>query len=1548
MPADTLSAVAPARVRALLLPAGRIKKSRFKIFVERLQQEPAVRLGDISPDGRPDRSEDINTIHSRWSLYMTAADNGSIDMFSPLAFPNGTLFYNLSTAMPPASHLGLSPFELHREPLIILGIADALEYQDIEDMSTGNGYESRRGSTISGDGRLHWDIVHEQLKEQFPRVLVVQLLMMDQLASTRPSWIPSDALCVAPLDRSTSTTIKTVMCDVSAKLLAEMAVYATAVKSLPTVQSPVYSHAPSQQEQRPVPSRRSSIRSQGSRAESPPLRASHRLLSKVPSRDQSSPPIGSLPDSRPGTPTRNGPPTSFDGMTNATIANGVSRSSSRAGVEDGLRHVSRDRFSVTGPPVPGAAERTRNMGKARVGIVVGTLYLMAGRWSDAWRELVENTARARSLGDHLWHSKGLENILACMFILAWAGFDFVIPPICYPGNDRPTSLNYDTATKDISTHLGHDPTAAGQSVARLANLLPDICYTILGFYNRANTYGDALPPPIAFDSTLRVAKLLAMAYNAGGNFRQDVLHAIVYGTKPPAMHTHYPKAIMKLSKHRIAEICFDAYPDPQSGYALNDSITSLAGITSIFGLLRLDRKKGMVLKELIATLVPALVQARKLGAAEMGIHPAASLSLASSSFDATGSTDGEVGIEHVLEQLRSTYGASEVIDDLGQTQTNGSTAADDQSTQFEALLNQAVSTAVNVASLDAYGSFNLKIDILRACVEFCEALPDLAGIVHSAALLLRSAGPHAAVEPSGSERHVNLATEEQIRLLSNMARASNAAIKSGMSVIEAAYWDDFLVRDVQLLDDATTGRLIEHAKSDLKAPKAKIKTPFLYDAFTKKASDQAKEPVIVAGEPAHVLVTLQNPYDLELQIEHISLATTGVELVVQPSNVVLGAARMQDVVLIGTAKSAGPLNIQGCHVKFRGCTQQLFPIYQQSWSAESPLRLKGAEPTENRDSYKSTSIPAKTVGSLMSRPQCHSVVARVISAQPQIIVESISLTESAMMLLEGERKSLQVVLRNTSATVTTDFLHVSFEDSLTASIRASLTSKEVSRAEMYELEIQLQQTPILDWKRLDDGPEQEISPGQVATFEISVVGRPGLSSAQILFDFAFLAESDSQVQTRFFTRQVSVPINITVNASVQLFRADLAPLPSDFAWSNQQRQAQVTSKAGLLPVIVPKAGNDRFKTLLDSVGLESGDHQEHCLFLVDIRNAWPNPLSVSMDVCEEPFARSNDSTVAKHEISGRTYNTHDMIEPGHVSRLVLLLPRIHLANSHDQIPTLSRQSERQFVVSSSKVSPEQERATREAFWYREEVLKHIRGTWKEEGSDRHGDVNLRSLRVNARMIDMIKLEDVAISMDVVNASTTRSADLDTAHSNAQKHHDSWPKDHEDEEQVTQLARSRFQVPVSGFLTLRTTLHNRSSQPIKALLRLQPAFAHQQESALDRSSDNNTEDSLTNVDVSRRFLWTGVLQRPIALLAPRETVTVELGFVVLCEGDFEIGALVEEVVVLEHMPSTVGNGEYAGGVEREEDFSGLGLKGKDRERRIWSSGEGCVIHARLGP
>lgn len=56
MSADSLLPIAPARVKALCVPIGQIKATRFASFLERLHGEHVVHLRDVGPDKRPNRS----------------------------------------------------------------------------------------------------------------------------------------------------------------------------------------------------------------------------------------------------------------------------------------------------------------------------------------------------------------------------------------------------------------------------------------------------------------------------------------------------------------------------------------------------------------------------------------------------------------------------------------------------------------------------------------------------------------------------------------------------------------------------------------------------------------------------------------------------------------------------------------------------------------------------------------------------------------------------------------------------------------------------------------------------------------------------------------------------------------------------------------------------------------------------------------------------------------------------------------------------------------------------------------------------------------------------------------------------------------------------------------------------------------------------------------------------------------------------------------------------------------------------------------------------
>lgn len=351
-------------------------------------------------------------------------------MFSPLAFPEGRVLYDLSTSVPPPSHLALTPFEVYREPLIVLGITDGAQYESEraqrDDQAQDKGAEVRLGGErgeVSGFESLSHDLDH--LSQEYPKALVHQVLVFDH----EEFPLPHGVYPVPPPAKSRTTTVKTVMCDMTSRLLGEMAPYAKSMQGLLSLDSPKVSPEPIldgvasalpphmdhlSKASSGVKSRSSSPageRSDSTHRISKPARLTSEMDSRSPTPDSraTSPPNG-----------RNTPPPTINGLTGISATKSPPRES---GVER-ARAESRDRISTSGFGVGSLGERERNKGKGRIGIVVGAMYLLAGRWPDAVKELVHSATIARASSDYLWHAKALDYIMVCLLMFAWAGMDF--------------------------------------------------------------------------------------------------------------------------------------------------------------------------------------------------------------------------------------------------------------------------------------------------------------------------------------------------------------------------------------------------------------------------------------------------------------------------------------------------------------------------------------------------------------------------------------------------------------------------------------------------------------------------------------------------------------------------------------------------------------------------------------------------------------------------------------------------------------------------------------------------------------------------------------------------------------------------------------------------------------------------------------------------------------------------------------------------------------------------------------------------------------------
>ena len=228
------------------------------------------------------------------------------------------------------------------------------------------------------------------------------------------------------------------MCDLTATLLAEMTTLARSIQALPTVASPAAQNGSAGSTpawansdlSTTTSSRRNSQTPSTSRPASPLSGAQkdmHRM--SMPVLPSTSGAI-SADDSRAASPSTQGrqtPPTTFDEISGVNAVNALHQmnsNSSKAGTS--TKEATSDRVSIHGFGSGGVGERARNKGRGRVSIVVGTLYMCAGQWHEAIRELTDGANRARAFSDHLWHAKALEHIMVCLLLFAWSGMDFQV------------------------------------------------------------------------------------------------------------------------------------------------------------------------------------------------------------------------------------------------------------------------------------------------------------------------------------------------------------------------------------------------------------------------------------------------------------------------------------------------------------------------------------------------------------------------------------------------------------------------------------------------------------------------------------------------------------------------------------------------------------------------------------------------------------------------------------------------------------------------------------------------------------------------------------------------------------------------------------------------------------------------------------------------------------------------------------------------------------------------------------------------------------------
>ncbi|KAI1981255.1 hypothetical protein LOZ55_000751 [Ophidiomyces ophidiicola] len=1416
MAVDTISPIALARIRALLLPIGKIQRSRFLEFVQRLQSQNMVRLGDVSPSGNPNK----NT-------------------FSPLAFPSGMVIYDLSISVPPTSHLDLFPFELFREPLVILAIADGKELSSVSDTNEAKGYKSPDGVKHSPPyNPLGLTGLVEELNgigNSYPKSLIRQLLIFDFVDVNELVISPADVIWIPSPAASRTTTIKTLMCDISSLLLKELGNFADSMQEWSKIDS---SKASSWGPRRTTESR-------------PTDRLRHRMT--LPAHLPSQPGASS---SHHSDTERNihaaESPTTFDEITRSIQLSNRTTTSLKSSSKPGSKEHSRERMSIQG--LANINERSKSRFQTRLKVVTGLLHLQAGIWPEALRELVEGASGARAGSDYIWHAKALEGILVCLILHGWLGIEFQIPQVCFP---------FEKSTSKLLSGSQTEPSLPSESNAsclhNLACILPDISNHILSLYNRATNITDEPLPQLVFsETTIRLAKLLTVVYIRNAKLDDNGLKNIVLNLplqSEPLSDTQVPHTMIRRSE--IASFVFRALPSsPTTEVPITDSVQILAGIAAVLSALQLERKRGFILKELISISIIGLVQARKIGAAEMGIHPAAGLSaLNNEAFDlnaldiASGNT--EDSMRGVLSSISAIYGSR----GLKEQELTGITLnTTDQQLEYDSA-SSIIDRNIYDANLSSYGDISLKVNIFKACIDFCEALPDFQGVLQFTSGLLQTIKGSAMLSVNHRNIRPTLAPEEQVRLYNNIKRTVGAADRLGHPNMEAEYWDDFLLRGVKVLGCTNVKKPVLRSKKDFGISTLKEdlgqKDPFIYSAFSKVQVDQ-DEAIVIAGERNAIQVVLQNPFEFEIEIDSLELIGDGVAFNSDTRGLSLPPFSIEERVLPLFATTEGILTLTGCVAKIKFCRQRRFLIFKKCWKPEIQPKLKRIGLVAKTFSIERPSSWGSNYSENSSRPpqngpRADSAAINVIKEQPILEIEYSSLSQNAITLLDGQKRTFYLTLRN-RASCPADLIFVTFQDSTARHLQTAISQKDNLAVDLYELEYQLIENPAVRWKQLGTHGRPTVAANDTSMFEIQVSGKPGLNEAELQFDYGHTGVA-SEIPETFYTRQLNLPLAITVSPSIEVLRCDILPFHH---YSTALSHIGVQSDAPISEKLLLR--NKQFSTLLSSLGTSSHS-ADHCLLLLDLRNSWSNPLSASISVAERGDGNLDS-----------VYGIYDVLQPSRTVRIVVPVSRVYLSDPYKAIPSLGHANKRQFVVSARKTCYEKEAAAREVFWLKERLLKSLHGTWKDETTGHEGVINLRGIKLTGEMADVLRVDQVEISFFIQSLGTNEMIATDLGH------HDVAP--------VVRAGCSNFTVPTNTFLTLCVSIFNRSPRPIHPLLRLIPSLKYQS--------------SAVALELSKRLSWTGMLQRALPVLAAGQTTVARLGVTALCEGEYEINALVEEV------------------------------------------------------
>ncbi|KAF9075275.1 TRAPP II complex [Rhodocollybia butyracea] len=731
-----------------------------------------------------------------------------------------------------------------------------------------------------------------------------------------------------------------------------------------------------------------------------------------------------------------------------------------------------------------------------------------------------------------------------------------------------------------------------------------------------------------------------------------------------------------------------------------ERVSVLEAIASTYSCLGYRRKESYILREVLGCILDLIVCGREedahINMQSLGNKGNVGIRLNESS-------DGNESIlkllKHVCKVLGVNLDAIQMVDVT--SESSGQVEADEDADVYQ----------------EPFGWPELQVGVVRESVAVAEALPDFLAVAQYALSSLKTLQEF--LEPG-----------DQYHLYATAARAMQTARRRG-SVKAVEYWSGRPVVSIALAPIPLIRLPIEKPLSALQPRTSDSNVilkkggtdPFLYNP--RRLNTSQGKPLVVQGETLEFVVILQNPYVFDLELQSLSLSTSGVPFETAPIPLVVPARSYHRVVLSGKARTTGSLVIRGCNVQAPGGVLREFVLPLATEEEEERLAHKrsAALCDAGRSKYSGlNSFPwEKSKSPNTETPRsCKTMLfleCKVVPEQPLLRIRRTTATHGALMLYDGEMTSIRITLENISP-LPIDFVRLAFDDSTIIPAQQALAEGDMSVFETYETEYALIHRPVFSWNKNDS---VTIGPGRKVTLTINCFGKVGCTEGTIHASYSYLNRNlpEGEPSSVFHTRQLSYPLMVTVYRMLESHGMDILPYPS-YPMELESRYAK------------------------NNPQLFVEDKGAWCFFCLDVKNTYGTPFEVSIERVQEdvPWGESLVN-----------------VPPGSTSRLVIPLKKFLLSDEHvsKPIPTLS---DRQFVVDKTKLSDAEQKIQRELFWYREELFKSLRCQWREAGGTRYGDLSLRQQRLTLTMLETLRTEKAGVQLSLMRSGDSKGIPIE--------------------------------------------------------------------------------------------------------------------------------------------------------------------------------------------